>query len=75
MDHALDDEPGKIFMRNTTGLWDRGQKEQERLLTPQFLKKYINYAKQRCSKIDLSEDACDAIKEYYVELRNSSHER
>ncbi|CAD7695668.1 unnamed protein product [Ostreobium quekettii] len=75
MGHALDDEPGKIFMTNTGATWGGSEEDQEHPLTAQFLKKYIKYAKKQCSQIGLSEGACEAIKEYYVELRNSSRER
>lgn len=42
-------------------------------LTPQFLQKYIMYAKRRASEgVELTDSACKAITDYYVEVRSTS---
>jgi DNA replication licensing factor MCM3 len=45
-----------------------GQREP---LSLPFLKKYVAFAKQRFSAPELTEEASEAIAEYYAELRNS----
>lgn len=45
----------------------------EGTLSPEFLRKYISYAKQRCHPI-ISEEALEEIKAYYIKMRTSGGE-
>ena len=53
-----------------------GERQQGEGLTPEFLRKYVFYAKQlMAGNIQLTEDAMKVISEYYVELRSATNDR
>ena len=61
-----------------TPIWDKndgamGQtRSKDRLLAPEFVKKYIEIAK--CLKPSLTEEACEMIGEEYAKLRSQDFE-
>jgi len=63
-----------------TKLDDRGEKEKDALMQhiipefePEFLRKYVAYAKRNTYPV-MTDEALELIKNYYVDLRNSSEE-
>jgi len=50
-------------------LHGRGKSEVKQLIEPELVKKYLAYAKQKI-KPDLTEGSIEAIKKFYVDLRN-----
>jgi DNA replication licensing factor MCM3 len=54
----------------TTG---KGSKKRKEVLSIAFVKKYIQYAKNRCKPV-LTKGACDYVKEAYASLRNDALE-
>eukprot|EP00210_Caulerpa_lentillifera_P000182 g177.t1 len=55
---------------------ETGDHDQEQFLSPEFLRKYVFYAKQHMTdNIQLTEEAMKEISDYYVKLRASTSDR
>lgn len=44
----------------------------EDILSPEFIKKYVSYARRSCFP-KLSKEACEVLKEFYISLRENSN--
>jgi DNA helicase MCM8 len=50
---------------------EMGQLAEDDILSPEFLKKFISYARRTCFP-KLSREACDVLKSFYISLRENS---
>ncbi|GMH38372.1 hypothetical protein BSKO_06256 [Bryopsis sp. KO-2023] len=73
MEQALEESSKSMYVAQQRE--NQGDEDAD-ILTPQFLRKYVMYAKRRMSRnIDLSDEACKAMGDYYVEVRSTSQNR